>query len=75
MKKEDYNGLYTKLKGHGVSIYAVAKAGGWSWQQVAAWAKGSTVPQLATFIDLQRVMRNHFGIEITLEDVGRGGAR
>ena len=57
-----------------MSIYAVAKAGGWSWQQVAAWAKGSTVPQLATFQDLQRVMRG-FGIEITLEDVGRGGAR
>lgn len=74
MKKEDYNGLYSKLKDHGVSIYAVAKAGGWSWQQVAAWAKGSTVPQLATFQDLQRVMRG-FGIEITLEDVGRGGAR
>lgn len=74
MKKEDYNGLYTKLKDHGVSIYAVAKAGGWSWQQVAAWAKGSTVPQLATFQDLQRVMRG-FGVEITLEDVGRGGAK
>lgn len=74
MKKEEYNGLYTKLKDHGVSIYAVAKAGGWSWQQVAAWAKGSTVPQLATFQDLQRVMRG-FGVEITLEDVWRGGAR
>ena len=75
MNKEDYNGLYSKLKGHGVSIYAVAKAGGWSWQQVAAWAKGSTVPQLATFQDLQRVLRGFFGIEINLEDVGRGGAR
>lgn len=74
MKKEDYNGLYQKLKDHGVSIYAVAKAGGWSWQQVAGWAKGSTVPQLATFQDLKRVMRG-FGIEITLEDVGRGGVR
>lgn len=74
MKKEDYNGLYSKLKDHGVTIYAVAKAGGWSWQQVAAWAKGSTVPQLATFQDLQRVMRG-FGVEITLEDVGRGGAK
>lgn len=63
------------MKSHGVTIYAVAKAGGWSWQQVAAWAKGSTVPQLATFQDLQRVMRNHFGIEIDLEDVGRGGAK
>lgn len=75
MNKEEYNGFYKKLKGHGVTIYAVAKAGGWSWQQVAAWAKGSTVPQLATFQDLQRLMRNHFGIEIDLEDVGRGGAR
>lgn len=75
MRKEDYNGLYSKLKDHGVSIYAVAKAGGWSWQQVAAWAKGSTVPQLATFQDLQRILRNHFGIEINLDDVGRGGAR
>lgn len=74
MNKEDYNGLYSKLKDHGVSIYAVAKAGGWSWQQVAAWAKGSTVPQLATFQNLQRVMRG-FGVEITLEDVGGGGAR
>ena len=75
MEREEYNGLYKKLKSHGVTIYAVAKAGGWSWQQVAAWAKGSTVPQLATFQDLQRVMRNHFGLEIELEDVGRGGAR
>lgn len=75
MKKEEYNGLYQKLKNHGVSIYAVAKAGGWSWQQVAAWAKGSTVPQLATFQDLERVMRCSFGIKITLDDVGKGGAR
>lgn len=75
MKREEYNGLYSKLKDHGVSIYAVAKAGGWSWQQVAAWAKGSTVPQLATFQDLERVMRCSFGIEINLDDVGRGGAR
>ena len=75
MEREKYNGLYQKLKSHGVTIYAVAKAGNWSWQQVAAWAKGSTVPQLATFQDLQRLMRNHFGIEIDLEDVGRGGAR
>lgn len=75
MKKEDYNGLYQKLKDHGVTIYAVAKAGGWSWQQVAAWAKGSTMPQLATFRDLQHVMRGFFGIEINLDDVGRGGAR
>lgn len=75
MNKEEYNGLYKKMKDHGVSIYAVAKAGGWSWQQVAAWAKGSTVPQLATFQDLQRVLGDFFEIEITLDDVGRGGAR
>lgn len=75
MKKEEYNGLYSKLKDHGVSIYAVAKAGGWSWQQVAAWAKGSTVPQLATFQDLKRVLGDFFEIEITLDDVGRGGER
>ena len=72
---KEHNGFYSKLKSHGVTMYAVAKAGGWSWQQVAGWAKGSTVPQLATFQDLQRLMRNHFGIEIDLEDVGRGGAR
>ena len=75
MKRVEYNGLYQKLKDHGVTIYAVAKASGWSWQQVAAWAKGSTVPQLATFQDLQRVLGDIFGIEINLEDVGRGGAR
>lgn len=75
MKKEEYNGLYSKLKDHGVTIYAVAKAGGWSWQQVAAWAKGSTVPQLNTFLELQRILREQFGIHIDLNDVGRGGAR
>lgn len=75
MNKEEYNGFYKKLKSHGVTIYAVAKAGGWSWQQVAAWAKGSTIPQLATFQDLHRVLREQFCIEIDLEDVGRGGAR
>lgn len=75
MNKEECNGLYKKLKSHGVTIYAVAKAGGWSWQQVAGWAKGSTVPQLATFQDLHRVLREQFGINIDLNDVGRGGAR
>lgn len=72
--REDYNGLFTKLKSHGVTIYAVAKAGGWSWQQVAAWAKGSTIPQIQTFRDLRRVLRE-FGIDITLEDLGRGGEK
>lgn len=72
---KEHNGLYQKLNSHGVSIYAVAKAGGWSWQQVAEWVKGTRVPQLETFRDLQRVMADHFGIKIGLEDVGRGGAR
>lgn len=75
MEKEEYNGLYKKLKSHGVTIYAVAKAGGWSWQQVAAWAKGSTVPQLASFCLLQIILSSRFGIEIDLNDVGRGGER
>ena len=75
MEREEYNGLYKKLKSHGVTIYAVAKAGGWSWQQVAAWAKGSTVPQLATFQNLQRILANKFGVEIDLNDVGGGGER
>ena len=69
MKKKEYNKIYDKLKDHGVSIYAVAKAGGWSWQQVASWVKGSTVPQLATFQDLSRVLAREFGIEITIEDL------
>ena len=73
MKK--HNGFYNKLKSHGVTMYAVAKAGGWSWQQVAEWANGTRVPQIATFKILQRVMEDFFGIEIELEDVGRGGAR
>ena len=75
MRKEEYIGLYSILKSHGVTIYAVAKAGGWSWQQVAAWCKGSTTPQIETFLKLQYVMNYEFGIEITLEDVGRGCAR
>lgn len=72
---KEHNGLYKKLKSHGVTIYAVAKAGEWSWQQVAGWVKGTRVPQLETFRNLQRVMVDYFGIEIELEDVGRGGAR
>lgn len=75
MKENEYNGLYYKLKSHGVTIYAVAKAGGWSWQQVAGWVKGTRVPQLATFQDLQRVLREQFGVEINLYDIGRGGER
>lgn len=75
MKEKEYNGLYYKLKSHGVTIYAVAKAGGWSWQQVAGWAKGTRVPQLATFRNIRSVMRSKFGIDVELEDVGRGGAR
>lgn len=72
---KEHNGLYQKIKSHGVTIYAVAKAGGWSWQQVAEWVKGTRVPQLETFRDLQRVIEDSFDIIITLEDIGRGGAR
>ena len=75
MKEKEYNNLYNKLKDHGVTIYAVAKAGGWSWQQVAGWVKGTRVPQLATFRTLRSVMKKEFGIDVELEDVGRGGAR
>lgn len=75
MKEKEYNGLYYKLKDHGLTIYAVAKAGGWSWQQVASWVKGTRVPQLATLRDLRQILHNKFGIDVGLEDVGRGGAR
>ena len=61
--------LYDILKSHGVTMYAVAKAGGWSWQQVAAWVKGSRTMQLKTFVELQQVMTDNFGIEIKLEDL------
>lgn len=61
--------LYDILKSHGVTLYAVAKAGGWSWQQVAAWVKGSRTMQIKTFIELQRVLTDNFGIEIKLEDL------
>ena len=61
--------LYDILKSHGVTMYAVAKAGGWSWQQVAAWVKGSRTMQIKTFIELQQVMTDNFGIEIKLEDL------
>lgn len=61
--------LYYKLKSHGVTLYAVAKAGGWSWQQVASWVKGSRAMQIKTFIELQQVLTDNFGIEIKLEDL------
>ncbi|MBQ1196632.1 MAG: helix-turn-helix transcriptional regulator [Rikenellaceae bacterium] len=61
--------LYDILKSHGVTMYAVAKAGGWSWQQVAAWVKGSRTMQLKTFIELQQVMTDNFGIEIEITDL------
>ena len=58
--------LYDILKSHGVTMYAVAKAGGWSWQQVSAWVKGSRTMQLKTFVELQQVMTDNFGIEIEI---------
>ena len=61
--------LYNILKSHGVTLYAVAKAGGWSWQQVAAWVKGSRTMQIKTFIDLKQVLTDHFGIEIEITDL------
>ena len=61
--------LYDILKSHGVTMYAVAKAGGWSWQQVAAWVKGSRTMQIKTFIELQQVMTDNFGIEIEITDL------
>lgn len=71
---KEHNGFYHKLKSHGVTMYAVAKAGGWSWQQVASWTNGKRVPQIATFKALQRVMLD-FGIEIDVDDFGKGGER
>lgn len=61
--------LYDILKSHGVTLYAVAKAGGWSWQQVAAWTKGSRTMQVATFIELKQVLTDNFGIEIEITDL------
>ena len=61
--------LYDILKSHGVTMYAVAKAGGWSWQQVAAWVKGSRSMQIKTFIELQQVLTDNFGIEIEITDL------
>jgi hypothetical protein len=61
--------LYDILKSHGVTLYAVAKAGGWSWQQVAAWVKGSRSMQVATFLELKQVLADNFGIEIEITDL------
>lgn len=61
--------LYYILKSHGVTLYAVAKAGGWSWQQVAAWVKGSRTMQVATFLELKQVLTDNFGIEIEISDL------
>ena len=61
--------LYDILKSHGVTLYAVAKAGGWSWQQVAAWVKGSRTMQVATFLDLKQTLTDNFGIEIEITDL------
>ena len=61
--------LYDILKSHGVTLYAVAKAGGWSWQQVAAWVKGSRTMQAATFLKLKQVLTDNFGIEIEITDL------
>ena len=61
--------LYDILKSHGVTLYAVAKAGGWSWQQVAAWVKGSRSMQVATFLELKQVLTDNFGIEIEITDL------
>lgn len=61
--------LYDILKSHGVTLYAVAKAGGWSWQQVAAWVKGSRTMQVATFLELKQILADKFGIEIEITDL------
>ena len=61
--------LYDILKSHGVTLYAVAKAGGWSWQQVASWVKGSRSMQVATFLELKQVLTDNFGIEIEITDL------
>lgn len=61
--------LYDILKSHGVTLYAVAKAGGWSWQQVAAWVKGSRTMQVATFLELKQALTDNFGIEIEITDL------
>ena len=52
-----------------MTIYAVAKAGGWSWQQVASWVKGSRTMQVATFLELRQAIKDNFGIEIEITDL------
>ena len=69
MEEKEYSRLYYKLKDHGVTIYAVAKAGGWSWQQVALWVKGSRTMQVATFLELKQVLKDNFGVEIEINDL------
>lgn len=61
--------LFYKLKSHGVTLYAVAKAGGWSWQQVAAWVKGTRTMQVATFLELKQILADDFGVEIEITDI------
>lgn len=61
--------LFYKLKSHGVTLYAVANAGGWSWQQVAAWVKGTRTMQVATFLELKQTLADNFGIEIEITDI------
>ena len=61
--------LYDILKSYGVTLYAVAKAGGWSWQQVAAWVKGSRTMQVATFLELKQTLADTFGIEIEITNL------
>lgn len=61
--------LFYKLKSHGVTLYAVAKAGGWSWQQVAAWVKGTRTMQVATFIEMKQILADTFGVEIEITDM------
>ena len=60
--------LKKKMQAAGVSMYAVAKKGGWSWQQVAEWCKGRRAPQLNTFNKLKKVL-GKLGVEITIEDL------
>lgn len=61
--------LFYKLKSHGVTLYAVAKAGGWSWQQVAAWVKGTRTMKVATFLELKQILADDFGVEIEITDI------
>lgn len=60
--------LKKKLQAAGVSMYAVAKKGGWSWQQVSEWCKGRRAPQLNTFKQLKNVLAQ-LGVKITIDDL------